>query len=65
MRIFGDQCVALPGTQMMHQLFANSLATMVRLKILKLHTNVISEIQVHPLHTPMHTLVKVNLHQSC
>ena len=36
MRTFGDQCAALHGTQMMHQLFANSLATMVRLQQLKL-----------------------------
>ena len=35
MRIFGDQCAALHGTQTMHQLSANSLATMVRLKLMK------------------------------
>ena len=32
MRILGDQCAAIRGTQVMLQLFANSLATMVMLQ---------------------------------
>eukprot|EP00731_Ephydatia_muelleri_P019704 Em0012g529a len=40
MRIFGDQCAAFHGTQVMHQLFANSLATM---GALQLNTNAIME----------------------
>ena len=36
MRMFGDQCAVLHGTQVRHQLSANSLVTMVRLRLLKL-----------------------------
>ena len=35
MKIFGDQCAALHGTQTMHQLSASSLDTMVKLQLLK------------------------------
>ena len=34
MRILGDQCAAIHGTQVMLQLFANSLATMVTFQAL-------------------------------